>query len=254
MTGHVRRLLQKAIGFLAIESPRGFVLAKDPADMDDVTLFVVVSLALLAFYASDGNTAIGITVGDGGDADQPPVEPPPPGDPQPQPPTSPPVVDPPPANPIASGTDAIDLAGAEIHGSPDVRNWPITLGLSVVREGENLRLLFDREVPQSWVWPNGGPVGDNFQYTIWAVVVLNGQVVAAGFLQRWQGLDPAFESPLSNWINWWGPDGSATGGVFGGYVPSPGDVIGIMVTAGNARAFTSVSSVAERSNVATVAL
>ncbi|MEQ1877397.1 MAG: hypothetical protein ABL958_12195 [Bdellovibrionia bacterium] len=81
---------------------------------------------------------------------------------------------------------------------------------------------------------------------------VNGRWSAAGILQYWNGLDAMGDDITLNRqiaINWvydgrWGP--------MADYQPSPGEEVGFLVTAGNARGPAVVTSVRERSNAVIV--
>lgn len=217
---------------------------------DDAELIALVVVFLAGLYAWLGTTP----------ADAPTLTVPTPGGSTPgpaQPPTVPQPATPAPSQPpITSGSgDAIDINAMAIEGpSPDVRGWPITRSISRASDdGATFRFGFDVEPPDYWKWFTGNG-DDNYQYTIWFAAFVGGMWRACGFIQQWQGREQQTDSPLNNWVNLWGPGGSADAGVFSDYVPRPGDTIGFFVTAGNARAFTAVSSVAERSNIVLVTL
>lgn len=148
--------------------------------------------------------------------------------------------------------DAIDLHTVSIERSPNVTDWPIKTLLTATKDGGNFRFNFDPNPPESWKWYTGNPdsPSDNIQYTLWAIR----DGIACAFIQYWQGREQIFESPLTNWKNWWGPEGSVTNGVFGDYIPSSGDKLGLFVSAGNARGRNDITSVTERSNVVIIEL
>lgn len=147
--------------------------------------------------------------------------------------------------------DYIDLSKAQIDGSPDVRNWPITVNISTIDMDPvgGLTITFDRTIPESWKWYTGNG-SDNYQYTVWLVVPINGVYHAQGFIQMWQGRKMGDGSlpPITNRFD---PSGwiGGLGGQITAYKPKAGDLLGLLVTAGDARGRGTVSSVAERSNV-----
>jgi hypothetical protein len=167
-------------------------------------------------------------------------------------------------------TDAFDLAQATIVRSPqDIASWQKTLAITRVQEDPRggFQLTFDKPVPESWKWPSNPAVpSDNFQFTVWAFArpPSVGSWIGAGFVQMWQGrsmTDGALPAMFTlngtpavpGYVNWWG-DIRKLWGDMSTYVPKPGDVIGLMVSAGNARLVDGVTSVRERSNVVTFAL
>lgn len=156
--------------------------------------------------------------------------------------------------------DQIDLSSVTIQNSPMVGNWPITAGITRITDDPRggLSLFFDRVLPDSWKWPSAPPPStDNFQFTVWAFVKINGGWIGAGFVQMWQGRPmgngslPAFlqvNEGAIGYTNWWG-DVRRLWPAMVDHVPQPDEQIGIMVSAGNARLTEGVTSVAERSNV-----
>lgn len=165
--------------------------------------------------------------------------------------------------------DLIDLYAAVVEKSPDVRDWAITLRITRLRctpDGGFL-IEFDQPVPERWKWASNPAVPtDNFQYTVWfwiPTIATMAHYTGAGFVQMWQGremgvgtpqghaIPPIFNVPpgdrVPGWRNLWGdpsrwPNMST-------YTPTPGDQVGIMVSAGDARLRRGVTSVAERSNI-----
>lgn len=74
MTNPVHRLFAAALLFVQKEPPIGFTVQRDEKDMDDTTLFVVVALALLAYYfQGNGGTGLGIDLAAVVPGVQPPV-------------------------------------------------------------------------------------------------------------------------------------------------------------------------------------
>jgi hypothetical protein len=142
-------------------------------------------------------------------------------------------------NPSMS-TDMFDLSSAQIVCAPDPRVWPITTELMQVSfDGMMTRVHFDRkDGPDRWpdVTPTGweGPL----QYTIWLFLQINGGWVGSAFVQMWHGREGSgsptdADVPSRFHQNWfydqrWRP--------MDGHGPiQPGEQIGFMVTAGNAR-------------------
>lgn len=162
--------------------------------------------------------------------------------------------------------DQIDLSHAQIEQSPaDIASWPITVGITEVdcRPQEGFAFQFDRVIPDSWKWPSNPAVqSDNFQWTAWAFIKAGDLWIGAGFVQMWQGrpmlqraLPPIFadDEGVPGYVNWWG-DVRRLWPSMAGYIPKPGDQIGLMISAGNARLRGDVTSVRERSNVVLVTL
>lgn len=107
-------------------------------------------------------------------------------------------------------------------------------------------------------WPDytipgwSGPL----QYTVWAVVNVNGTWATSGIVQMWKGRGStgAYEtgSFVSDFPKNWAYD--TRWGLLEGYRPHPNELIGFFVSAGNARGDTNVTSVRERSNVVLINL
>jgi hypothetical protein len=163
------------------------------------------------------------------------------------------------SNPVPP--DSIDLKKCTIYSSPkDIASWPETVaitGISVSRDN-GWAFKFSHILSDSWKWPsNPHDPTDNYQYTVWPVVFINGQWYSAGIVQMWQGRPStgAFEFPT--WHedfhrNWCYDD--VLWGLMASYFPNPGDKFGFFVSAGNARVEGGVTSVRERSNVVEIVL
>lgn len=156
--------------------------------------------------------------------------------------------------------DQINLMAAVLHSSPAVQTWPVTLGIVAARETlrGGFQLAFSQVIPGSWKWPSNPAVPtDNFQYTVWMFVQIDGLWHGGGFVQMWQGrsmgsreLPPIFADVdgVPGYRNYWG-DPRHLWQEMSDYKPQPGDMLGLMITAGNGRLIAGVTSVAERSNV-----
>lgn len=148
--------------------------------------------------------------------------------------------------------DAINLATVAIEGSPIVTNWTPTVNIMALSmANDQMYFSLDHDPGDSWKWMTGTGT-DNYQFTLWAVVQVNGQWLAQGFIQYWQGRPFIAPSVLTHF----GPDGWAghlTSPVTA-YQPKPNDTMGFFITAGNARGVTSQTSVAERSNIIAITL
>ena len=160
-----------------------------------------------------------------------------------------PVYTPGPAGPTGPApNDAINLNTVIIHNSPNVTSWPVTTTLSrldLMPSGAHM--VFDKQSS----WPEVTPPGwsGGLQYTLWIVLNINGQWHASGCIEYWRGL---YENggPVSQYaLNWyydpirWAP--------MSGHQPAPGEQVGFLVTAGDARN-NGPNSVNQRSNVVLV--
>jgi hypothetical protein len=170
--------------------------------------------------------------------------PPPPPAPAPAPPAPTPVPPSPPAS-----NDAIDLHSATIMNSPvDVADWPATARITTLDLGQNGAFI---DFTQKNNWPDVPFLvpGENLQYTLWIVLNINGHWYASGCIEYWRGLDRNGGPPSQYAQNWyydvirWGP--------MVGHQPAPGEQVGFLVTAGDARN-NGNTVVRERSNVVMV--
>jgi hypothetical protein len=156
-----------------------------------------------------------------------------------------------PPSPGPSGpapNDAINLNTVIIHNSPNVSSWPATTTLSrldLMPSGAHV------EFGAQSSWPEVVPPGwaGGLQYTLWIVLNVNGQWHASGCIEYWKGL---YESggPVSGYARDWYYD-PIRWGPMAGHQPSPGEQVGFLVTAGDARN-NGPSIVHERSNVVIV--
>jgi hypothetical protein len=150
----------------------------------------------------------------------------------------------------------IDLSGSRIVNAPDVRTWNETAAITKVSfDGAVTRIEFTKQDGANR-WPDVTPPGwqGPLQYTIWLFLKIDGQWVGSAFIQMWHGRDgsgsPADPDVPSVFHDHW----------YYGTRWSPmqdhgpirtGELIGLMVTAGNAR--DSVGPVLqERSNLVAI--
>jgi hypothetical protein len=172
----------------------------------------------------------------------------------PPPPPPPPAPDPVP-EPVGGGIDMLDLTSVAVYNSPtDIASWPITERITSITFGPygpsaGVTITTDPVLPNYWKLILDSS-GDNFQYTVWAVVNVGGRWYTSGFIQMWQGRGntgaPILTDFATNWAydRRWGP--------MMGHQPSPGEQMGFFISAGNARGIYDVTSVRERSNVVVV--
>ncbi|HEX3703494.1 MAG TPA: VCBS repeat-containing protein [Vicinamibacterales bacterium] len=122
------------------------------------------------------------------------------------------------------------------------------------------------EFTKKATWPDYTPPGWDgpLEYTVWAVVNVNGHWYTSGFIQMWRERAstgaPLLTIPAGSAVNnfaknWaydarWGPMSYSVSG----YQPHAGETVGFFVSAGNARGIGTVTSLRERSNVVTVSL
>jgi hypothetical protein len=168
------------------------------------------------------------------------------------------VIAPPPPPPPTSGApgpappDALPLSSAAVYNSPaDIGSWPATGTITQLNmSGAGLTFQFSTQNS----WPDVVPPGFSgpLEYTVWAVVNINGQWNTSGFIQMWRGRASTGAPILADFATNWAYD--ARWGPMAGYHPHVGELMGFFVSAGNARGDGGVSSVRERSNVVLVAL
>lgn len=152
-----------------------------------------------------------------------------------------------------SASDQMNLGSASVYNSPpDIASWPATGCITRLDMSPSSGLSFQFTTQNSWpdVTPPGwdGPL----QYTVWAVVNVNGRWDTSGFIQMWRGRGATGAPILANFANNWAYDGRW--GPMSGYQPHAGEQMGFFLSAGNARGTTTVSSLRERTNVVVVAL
>ena len=145
--------------------------------------------------------------------------------------------------------DAINLGQAAIHNSPsDVAGWPATATITrlvLAPSGAHVEFTKQNEWPDVTYPGWGGPL----QYTLWIVLNINGQWHASGCIEYWKGL---YESggPVNRYAQDWYYD-PMRWGPMAGHQPAPGEQVGFLVTAGDARN-NGGSALRERSNVVVV--
>lgn len=169
------------------------------------------------------------------------------------PPGTPPHATPPPNAPPGTGTfsstDMINLNTVIVENSPpDIATWAQTATITRI-DWQSTGVFVDfTKRDGAGRWPDVIPAGFTgpIEYTLWLFLKIGGQWYGSGVIQFWNGLDRNGGPPSGVAINWfydsrWGP--------MQGYQPAPGESVGMMVSAGNARGETGVSSVKERSQV-----
>jgi hypothetical protein len=174
-----------------------------------------------------------------------------------------PIVIPPPP-PVGGGgggspapNDAINLNRAGVYNSPsDIASWPVTAkitSLTMQPSGSPAAGLSFTFTTQN-SWPNTPPPGftGGIQYTVWAVVKINGQWNTSGFIEMWQGRPSTGGPILSDFARNWAYD--ARWGPMAGYQPQVGEQMGFFLSAGDARGNSAPTSVRERTNVVVVSL
>jgi len=155
--------------------------------------------------------------------------------------------------PGATEDKQIDISQLQIENSPDVRGWAPTATISKIEfwRGAGLHIEFDKRATWPDVVPPGwdGPV----QHTVWLLLKIDGRWYGSGVIECWRDRQSTDDDDViaNNQIarNWlydgrWGP--------MQGHQPQPGELVGVMVTAGDARG-KDVHGVAERSRIVEIA-
>lgn len=149
------------------------------------------------------------------------------------------------------------FAKATVYNSAnDTASWPVTTKITKLEiRTDGVVVTFDKK-DGSQRWPDVTPPGwtGPIQYTLWLMLHVNGAWAASGIIQYWYGLeasggDVTKDAQIAkNWVydGRWGP--------MAAHQPAPGEAVGFMVTAGNARGVPDASqSARERSNMVVVA-
>jgi hypothetical protein len=163
--------------------------------------------------------------------------------------------------------DAINLSQVTVYNSPaDIASWPVTtaitrLEIHASKPKDGVSVVFDKQghfEGPTWIgWPppdgvNNLPFSQEIQYTVWAVVQVNGQWYTSGFIEMWTGRASTGAPILSDFARNWAYD--QRWGPMQGHQPQVGEQMGFFVSAGDARGHQSATSLRERSNVVIVPL
>lgn len=167
-------------------------------------------------------------------------------------PNPPPTPLPPPPSPPGTGTfsatDMLDLHTVIILASPaDIATWPQAATLTNFDFQQTGVFVDFTKKTGAGRWPDVIPPGFEgpIEYTLWGFWKVAGQWYGAGFIQFWFGLDRNGGPPSGMAVNWTGGNKSIWAPM-GDNQPAVGDQVGFMLSAGNARLETDVSSVKER--------
>lgn len=147
--------------------------------------------------------------------------------------------------------DGLDLSQVAFHNSPDARAWPATAMITRLDfrpTGVHVEHTKNRGAGS---WPNFRPPGwdGDLQFTLWIFLTIGGVWHGAGCIQFWQTCEENGGPPEEFAKNWyyaadrWAP--------MTGHQPAPGELVGFMVSAGDARN-NGALSVNERSNIVTI--
>jgi hypothetical protein len=157
----------------------------------------------------------------------------------------------------ASCGDAINLSQAIVYNSPaDIASWPVTHKITQLTmqptAGTNPGLSFQSSARSAW--PDYTPPGWDgpIQYTVWAVVKVNGQWYMSGIIQMWRDRGSTGAPLLTDFARNWVYDGRW--GPMAGHQPVVGEQMGFFLSAGNARGVGTATSVRERTNVVLVSV
>jgi hypothetical protein len=137
-----------------------------------------------------------------------------------------------------------------ILNSPDVTTWPATTALTTVDlQAVGVRLVFDKQSGANR-WPdyNSGAVG-LVQYTLWLFENINGQWYASAGIRYAFGDTDQGGAPSGYGANWFYDP--SRWGLMADRQPAVGELVGFMVSAGDARD-NGGTNVQERSNIVVV--
>lgn len=129
----------------------------------------------------------------------------------------------------------IDLATCVLHNSPDIRDWATTAKITRLEFRPRGVHVEHTKRDGAWCWPNFRPAGwdGDLQYTLWLFERIEGVWHGSGGIQFWQSCDENGGAPENFAAGWfyaadrWAP--------MTGYQPIPGETVGFLVTAGDAR-------------------
>lgn len=168
------------------------------------------------------------------------------------PPVVPPVIEPPPVNPPA--------ANLVVYNSPtDILSWSETVKIKslAMSRSAGFTFTFDRALPENWKWrSNPDNPDENYQYTVWPAVFIDGVWYTSGIVQMWQNRANTGEFETASWNTEWRKNwcyDTRWGRMFD-YSPHPGNRMAFLVSAGNARGVAGISSVKERSDIVVIEL
>jgi len=148
-------------------------------------------------------------------------------------------------------TDAIPLDRIMIINSPDIHSWPVTAEitkLDLAPEGAHVDFT-KKDGPGRWPDVPFGNEGGSIQYTLWLVRQIASSWWAAGGIEFWYGLDRNGGEPGRYGHNWfydpnrWTPLANNEAVI--------GELVGMLVTSGDARFGSAGVGVQERSNIVT---
>jgi len=147
--------------------------------------------------------------------------------------------------------DAIPLEQIAFSHCPDVHDWAVTATITRVDfEPRDFRVEFTKhQGPERW--PDATTPGWDgpLQYTIFAIIQVDGQWRSTGCIQLWQsrnGVGGPFSAGAKDW--WFRTDAMKD------TQPHAGELVGFFVAAGDCRLRTEPTSVLERSNIVLVAV
>jgi hypothetical protein len=131
--------------------------------------------------------------------------------------------------------DGLDLSAAQLHNTHDVRAWPATAALTRFEFRPTGVHVEHTKRNGADCWPNFRPAGwdGDLQYTLWIFLQIAGAWHGSGCIQFWQACDENGGPPEEFAKNWyyaadrWAP--------MTGHQPTPGEQVGFMVSAGDAR-------------------
>lgn len=153
-------------------------------------------------------------------------------------------------------TDQIDLSNAVIHGSPDIRTWPITVDLVGVEFKAGTRDDSEcgvRPIGNMAKWPDVIPPGWDgpIYFCLWIFVKVRNVWHGAGVMEFYRGKTWTGAPPVTQWGDWF--YGDAWGSELRDARPQYGTEVAFMVASGSQR-LKDVIGVRGRSQVMRVTL
>lgn len=150
----------------------------------------------------------------------------------------------------AAAQSQIQPAAVKVAGSPNVLAWPVTTRIARLElADQGVRVTFDKCA----TWPDVTPPGwgGPLRFTLWLFENIGGEWYASGIIQFWAcdqfngGAVYQDNQIARNWVY------DSRWSAMVGHQPAPGERIGFMVSAGNARGQDD-HLVAERSDIVEV--
>lgn len=141
----------------------------------------------------------------------------------------------PPTPPPTGLRDGLDISNADIQNSPDVRKWAITTKITLLEfRSTGVHVEFDK----SNAWPETQDptrwgAGEGIQFSLWIFFQRAAALFGSGCIEFWKGCELNGGPPEEFAKNWYYDSGRWNG--MTGYQPTPGEMVGFMISQGDAR-------------------